>query len=122
MNLLADENVDRQIVEQLRLDGHDVLYIAEFEPSISDNIVFDRANERSALLLTEDKDFGEIVFRDGHLSSGGVVLLRLAGLSVEKKTRIVSDAFREYELRFVDHFSVISPGKIRIRPKIRTEK
>lgn len=76
MNLLADENVDRQIVEQLRLDGHDVLYIAEFEPSISDNIVFDRANERSALLLTEDKDFGEIVFRDGHLSSGGVVLLR----------------------------------------------
>ena len=62
MNLLADENVDRQIVEQLRLDGHDVLYIAEFEPSISDNIVFDRANERSALLLTEDKDFHEVEY------------------------------------------------------------
>ena len=70
MNLLADENVDRQIVEQLRFDGHDVLYITELEPSIPDNIVFDRANERAALLLTEDKDFGEIVFRDGRLSSG----------------------------------------------------
>lgn len=122
MNLFADENVDRQIVEQLRFDGHEVLYVAELEPSIPDNIVFDRANERSALLLTEDKDFGEIVFRDGRLSSGGVVLLRLAGLSVERKTRIVSDAFRENDLRFLDHFTVISPGKIRMRPKIRSVK
>lgn len=122
MNLFADENVDRQIVEQLRFDGHEVLYVAELEPSIPDNIVFDRANERSALLLTEDKDFGEIVFRDGRLSSGGVVLLRLAGLSAEIKTRIVSDAFREHDLRFLDHFTVISPGKIRMRPKIRSVK
>ena len=122
MNLFADENVDRQIVEQLRFDGHEVLYVAELEPSIPDNIVFDRANERSALLLTEDKDFCEIVFRDGRLSSGGVVLLRLAGLSVERKTRIVSDAFRENHLRFLDHFTVISPGKIRMRPKIRSVK
>ena len=64
MNLLADESIDRQIVERLRQDEHDVLYIAEVEPSISDNIVFDRANEKFALLLTGDKDFGEIVFRD----------------------------------------------------------
>ena len=83
MNLLADESVDRQIVERLRQDGHDVLYVAEVEPSISDNIVFDRANEKSALLVTGDKDFGEIVFRDNRLSSGGVVLLRLVGLSAE---------------------------------------
>ncbi len=39
MNLLADEGVDKQIVDQLRQDGHDVLYVAEMEPSIADNIV-----------------------------------------------------------------------------------
>ena len=60
MNLLADGNIDRQIVERLRQGGHDVLYIAEVEPSISDNVVFDRANEKLALLVTADKDFGEI--------------------------------------------------------------
>ncbi len=117
MNLLADESVDRQIVQRLRQDGHDVLYIAEGEPSVSDAVVFDRANEKSALLITGDKDFGEIVFRDNRLSSGGVVLLRLAGLSAEKKAEIVSDAFREHEAEFTNHFSVIAPGKIRIRPK-----
>ncbi len=47
MNLLADESVDRQIVERLRQDGYNVLYIAEVEPSISDAAVFDRANEKS---------------------------------------------------------------------------
>jgi len=117
MNLLADESVDRQIVERLRQDGHDVLYIAEVEPSISDAAVFDRANENAALLLTGDKDFGELVFQENRLISDGVVLLRLAGLSAEKKAEIVSEAIRENAAKFSHHFSVIAPGKIRIRPK-----
>jgi len=120
MNLLADENIDRQIVERLRQDGHDVLYIAEVEPSILDNVVFDRANEKSALLITADKDFGEIVFRDNRLSSGGVVLLRLAGLRAEKKAEIISDLFRERGAEFACHFSVVTRGKVRIRPKEAT--
>ncbi|MCY7345316.1 MAG: DUF5615 family PIN-like protein [Pyrinomonadaceae bacterium] len=117
MNLLADESVDRQIVERLRQDGHDVLYVAEVEPSISDNIVFDRANEKSALLVTGDKDFGEIVFRDNRLSSGGVVLLRLVGLSAEKKVEIVSEALQTHGAEFANRFSVVAPGRIRIREK-----
>jgi predicted nuclease of predicted toxin-antitoxin system len=118
MNLLADESVDRQIVERLRLDGHEVLYIAEMEPGIIDDTVLERANERTALLVTADKDFGELVFREGRLSSGGVVLLRLAGLSVERKSDMVSVAFREHESEFPHCFSVISPGRIRIGRKV----
>lgn len=64
MNLLADESVDRQIVERLRQDGHEVLYAAEMEPGIPDDVVLERANEISAWLMTADKDFGELVFRD----------------------------------------------------------
>ena len=117
MNLLADENIDRQIVERLRQDGHDVLYIAEIEPSISDSTVFDQANEKAALLLTGDKDFGEMVFKENRLISDGVVLIRLAGLSPDKKAEIVSEAIRLHETDFPHHFSVIAPGKIRIREK-----
>ncbi len=87
MNLLADEGVERQVVERLRLDGHTVLYIAEMEPSITDDLVLERANAITALLLTADKDFGELVFRELRLSSGGVVLLRLAGLSAGGRPR-----------------------------------
>lgn len=116
MNLLADESVDRQIVARLRQDGHEVLYIVEMEPSIEDDVVLERANGRSALLVTADKDFGELVFREKRLTTGGVILLRLAGLSAERKTEIISDAFREHSAEFSNHFSVISPGRIRMRP------
>lgn len=115
MNLLADEGVDRQIVDRLRHDGHIVLYIAEMEPSIPDDVVLKRANEVSALLVAADKDFGELVFREKRLSSDGVVLIRLAGLSVERKAEIVSEVFRERGSEFAHAFSVISPGKVRIR-------
>lgn len=117
MNILADESVDRQIVERLRQDGHDVLYVAEVEPSISDDVVLERANKKRALLVTGDKDFGEIVFRDNRLSSGGVVLLRLAGLSTERKAAFVSEVFQTHGAQFPHHFSVIAPGKVRIRAK-----
>jgi len=63
MNLLADEGVERQIVERLRQAGHTVIYIAEIEPGISDETVLSRSNMSNALLVTLDKDFGELAFR-----------------------------------------------------------
>lgn len=118
MNLLADESVDRQIVERLRHDGYEVLYVAEMESGISDDLVLERANGILALLITADKDFGELIFMDKRLTTDGVILLRLAGLSAEGKAEIVSDAFRKRAAEFLNHFSVISPGKIRIRSTI----
>ena len=57
MNLLADESIDKPIVDRLRQDGHSVLYIAEFSPSIDDDTVLQRANQNGALLITADKDW-----------------------------------------------------------------
>ena len=79
MNLLADESVDGPVVERLRQEGHEVVYVAEISPSVVDEEVLQRANTSAALLVTADKDFGELVFRQGRLHAG-VVLLRLAGL------------------------------------------
>ena len=58
--MLADENINQQIVERLRQDGHTVWYVVEMEPGISDDVVLDLANREGALLLTGDKDFGEL--------------------------------------------------------------
>lgn len=119
MNLLADEGIDRQIVDSLREAGHDVLYAAEMEPGVSDEAVLELANENGATLLTSDKDFGELVFRQRHVSSG-VVLIRLSGLSTESKARIVVSAIAEHgdELS-PDTFTVVTPGAIRIRKEAR---
>ena len=77
MNFLVDENVDRQIADCLRSMGHHVEYVAENDAGISDDEVLEMANEKTALLLTADKDFGELVFRQRRVTSG-VILIRLA--------------------------------------------
>jgi predicted nuclease of predicted toxin-antitoxin system len=117
MNFLADESVDQPVVERLRADGHDVLAVAEMAPSIPDESVLTMANQREAILLTADKDFGELVFRQ-HRISAGVVLMRLAGLSPATKGRVVSSAIRAHASELLHAFTVVSPGMVRIRPRI----
>jgi predicted nuclease of predicted toxin-antitoxin system len=90
---LADENIDRPIVDRLRSDGHSIFYVKEMHAGISDDTVLEMANQQDALLLTADKDFGEIVFRQGRIFKG-VVLIRLAGLSSLHKSEIVSNALK----------------------------
>lgn len=114
MRLLADEGVDSQIVERLRGDGHGVLYVAEMEPGVSDEIVLDMAWRDTAVLLTADKDFGELVFRQGR-AARGVVLLRLQGMPPERKARMVSTALDEHSDEMCGNFSVVTPGSVRIR-------
>jgi len=114
VNLVADEGVDRPVVDRLRRDGHAVVYVAELSPSVTDEEVLQQANARSAVLLTADKDFGELVFRQGLVHSG-VILLRLAGLANATKAEIVAEACRDRAAEFVAAFSVVSPGQVRIR-------
>ncbi len=114
MNFVADESVDRQIVERLRNNGHSVWYVAEMSPSISDDEVLQLANKDTAPLITSDKDFGELVFRQ-HLVSYGVILVRLSGLSTELKSNIVFSTIANHENEILGNFTVISPNRIRIR-------
>jgi predicted nuclease of predicted toxin-antitoxin system len=114
MKFLADESIDRQIADRLRKDGHEVWYVAEMEPGISDDLVLDRANQAMAILLTADKDFGELVFRQKRIAVG-VILIRLAGLSPMQKAELVSIAINQHLPELQNAFSVIGPSSIRIR-------
>lgn len=114
MKFFADENIDKPIVDRLRDDGHVVLYVLEMEPSISDDEVMQKANQETAVLLTADKDFGELIFRQGRLVEG-VVLIRLPGLSPQHKAEVVAEAIREHVDELARNFVVISPGALRIR-------
>lgn len=114
MNLLIDESVDRQVVEKLREDGHNVVYVSDLDPGISDDVVLSTANSKRALLVTADKDFGELVFRRQQVSAG-VLLIRLAGLPPQSKAELVAIAVRDHSDELPGAFSVLSPGMIRIR-------
>ena len=114
MNFLADESVDRQIVERLRWDGHRVQYVAEIEAGVSDEAVLALANREGDLLLTADKDFGEMVFRQ-RLHTHGIVLIRLAGLSPGRKAELVASVINQHTTELSCAFAVIAPGIFRIR-------
>ncbi len=75
MRFVADEGVEARIVERLRFEGHDVDYVAELAPGITDDEVLDLSNAGQRVLITVDKDFGELVFRLRRLAAG-VLLLR----------------------------------------------
>lgn len=114
MKFVADESVDRQIVEGLRGQGYKVWYIAEITPSISDNEVLTVANSHDALLITTDKDFGALVFRQG-LISCGIILIRLSGLPTDQKVNIINTGILKLFNEIKGNFTVVSPKSIRIR-------
>lgn len=110
MNFVADESVDRQIVERLREDGHSVIYVAEMDPGIPDEDVIRLANQQSTILITADKDFGELVFRQA-LATHGVVLIRLAGLSKHSRRKCSLLLSENEPLKFQMHFRLLHQAR-----------
>ena len=105
--------MDFTIVLFLHEQGLSIYAIAEQEPSIADVDVLDTAVKLHAVLLTEDKDFGALVFRL-RLPHRGVVLLRLSGITPENKGRLAGSAIIDHLADLQDSFTVFDGAKIRI--------
>ena len=114
MNFLADENIDRQIVERLRRDGHSVQFVAEMDPGVGDDIVLTLATARELVLITADKDFGDMVFRQRR-DFRSIVLIRLAGLTPDDKATVVASVVERYGAELPGAFTVIMPRAVRVR-------
>lgn len=114
MRLLADENIPGPMVTALRDVGHDVLWIAEAMPSTDDRSVLALAAAEQRVLLTFDKDFGELAFRHGLPASSGVVLLRVP-IHPATATAIATRAL-DSASDFVGRFVVVEEHRIRERP------
>ena len=81
MRLLANENFPLDAVEALRADGHNVAWIREDSRGISDDKVLLRAQEENRIVVTFDKDFGELAFRSKLPAQSGVILFRITPIS-----------------------------------------
>lgn len=115
MNLLADECCDAGLVDILRHEGHDVTFVVEAMCGASDSAVLQKAREEDRILLTEDKDFGELVYRL-HRSVPGIILLRFASEErTLKRSRLLS-LLEQESVRLKRAFVVLDTDKARIRP------
>ena len=115
MRFHANENIEVEVVEFLRGLGHDVTYAAEIEPRASDEQVLDRATAERRILITSDRDFGELCFlrgRPGH----GVILLRGSDLTAQGRIRMLRQVLECNRELDAGVFIVVSDKGIRRRP------
>lgn len=116
MRILANENFPGPLIRELRRLGHDVLAVKESMRGATDDLeVLARSRQEERLVVTFDKDFGELAFRFGLSTRSGIILFRLSGSSPESDNARVLAAFAS-GIDWTGHFSVVTNDRIRVRP------
>jgi predicted nuclease of predicted toxin-antitoxin system len=113
MRFLADENCDFAVVRALRTAGHDVLVVAEAAPGAEDVVVVDLAVREGRILLTEDKDFGQLVYA-AKRDTGGVILLRYPATARTNLSKAVVELVGRLGESLIGRFVVMQPSRVRI--------
>lgn len=112
MRFLVDECTGPALGRWLRAQGHDVFSVYESARGLDDPDVLALAVEENRILVTNDKDFGEMIFR-GKQPHRGVVFLRLDDERFESKARAMSRLLSSYGDRLANRFTVVSETRIR---------
>jgi len=115
MKFAADECCDSLLVAGLRGDGHDIWYAKESAQGQDDTTILEHAAQSERILLTEDKDFGELVVRLG-LPAFGIVLLRLNPADTATKLLRLRDVIQHQENRLAGSLVVVDSTQTRFRP------
>jgi predicted nuclease of predicted toxin-antitoxin system len=117
VNFLADECCDAGIVATLRADGHNVVYVLERQAGISDEDVLQNAFVEGRILLTEDKDFGELIYRLKK-PAYGIILIRIDVQERDEKWPRLASLIANHGDRLPGYFAVLEVNKYRFRPLI----
>ena len=115
MQLLADENFPRSAVDALRAAGHDVYWVRSEAPGSDDRSVLELAETDARILITFDKDFGELAVRSKLSAACGVILFRITPRSPEFVATLTVNAIASRS-DWAGQFAVIEEHRIRLRP------
>ena len=110
MLFLVDESVGKKFSDILRNSGKDALFVGDFLPEVDDESVLYFAYKHDRILITADKDFGELIFKL-RKPSAGIILLRTPITDPEKRFEMVKNALDKSEGKFI----VVKEGQIRVR-------
>jgi predicted nuclease of predicted toxin-antitoxin system len=112
--IVADENISAVIIERLRAARWEVISIWESARGSSDTKILEIASRADALVITDDRDFGDLVFHQLH-STNGVMFLRLEGWSREQRAARVLEILHAHGSGLLGHFTVVSRKSVRVR-------
>jgi predicted nuclease of predicted toxin-antitoxin system len=115
MDLLVNENVSGTVIRELRQRGHNVLSVKESMRAERDEVILARAERERRIVVTHDKDFGELAVRWRLPASCGVILFRLANSDSDADNNRILETL-ESRADWAGHFSVVTDTRIRMRP------
>ena len=116
MRFLVDECTGPAVAQWLRQQNHDVVSVFDEIKGVDDKEVIKKANEQNRILITNDKDFGELVFREKKQHKG-VILLRLGNERSVNKIAVLKRLLEKYEDSLHGHFVVVTENTVRITGK-----
>jgi len=116
MRFLVDECTGPAVASWLRDQNHDVFSVFDEARGMDDDGLITKALDENRILITNDKGFGDKIYRDGSLHKG-VILLRLEDERPASKIRVVSRLLEKYSSRIPDSFLVVTERQIRFAKK-----
>jgi predicted nuclease of predicted toxin-antitoxin system len=115
LRFLADVNVERPIIDFLRASEYDVKWAADRQANMEDEELIRLANRERRILVTNDKDFGELTFLQQRVSEG-IILVRVKGQATQQKIGLLRRLLNEHSDKLQKHFVVVSRTKFRFIP------
>lgn len=113
MKFLIDECISYSIIAWLRNNGYDVKLMKVISPGLSDDVILEIAHSENRILLTCDKDFGEIAYARKKIHSG-IILLRLNSFSATKNIQVLKEILENHKNEISGSFIVATASNIRI--------
>ena len=120
MRFLADENFPLGSIKFLRNSGHDVAAVIEDSPGAKDYEVLERASREQRIILTFDRDYGELIYSRKHLITGGIIYLRFIPETPLEPADFIIKLMQIPELCLEERFTIVERTRIRQRPLLHS--
>jgi len=113
MRFIVDECTGPAVARWLQQHQHDVFSVYEEARGLDDEGILQKAVTDNRILITNDKDFGEMIFREGKAHKG-VILLRLENERAKNKIKVLRHILEQYADQLVGNFVVATETAVRI--------
>lgn len=112
MRFLVDECTGPKFAEWLRSEGHEVFSVYHQARGADDEYLIKKVYEEDWILITNDKDFGKKIYREGHPHKG-IVFMRLRDEALSNKIAVMKTLLEEFSERLADQFVVVTESRVR---------
>jgi predicted nuclease of predicted toxin-antitoxin system len=118
LKLLVDVGVGKKVDLWLSAYGYNIKSVRDINPRMPDQDILKMAVSEGRMVVTMDKDFGDLVYNSGQ-PHAGVLLLRLEDESSDEKIKVIGAILEKYSDKIYNNFCVYKDGKLRIKMKLK---